>query len=43
MRSMGLIYMKHEQNKFQCKSFLNHSYINCRVQFDVTIHARVDL
>lgn len=22
-------FMKHEQNKFRCKYFLNHSYINC--------------
>lgn len=43
MCSMKHVYMKHEQNKFQCKSFLNISYINCSVQFNVTIHARVDL
>lgn len=32
MRSMGLVYMKHEQNKFQCKSFLHK--LPCSIRCD---------
>lgn len=32
MHSMGLVYMKHKQNKFQCKSFLHK--LSCSIRYD---------